>query len=76
MTVLANTAEHLVEFEDGILTIARRTDGHAIGLQGKNIAKNFLDCLKTHSPERVIQTFIRLNGHQEWQPLYKPHKMQ
>lgn len=60
MTVLASTADHLVEFEAGILTITRRSDGHAVSLTGKGIAGHFRDCLKTHTPERVVETWIRL----------------
>lgn len=60
MTILAKTADHLAEFECGILTIARYSDGHAIALKGRGIAGQFRDCLKTATPEKVISTFIRI----------------
>ena len=75
MTILAKTDEHLVEFECGVLTIARYSDGHCLGLRGKGIAGQFRECLKTHSPKRVVATFIRMCHGQEWQPLYKPARM-
>lgn len=75
MTVLAQTESHLVEFEFGVLTIARYSDGHCLMLKGRGIAGHFRDCLKTHSPQRVTETFIRMCRGQEWQPLYKPHRM-
>ena len=75
MTILADTPEHLVEFESGLLTIARRTDGHCVALNGRGIAGQFRDCLRTHSPERVVQTFLRIARGQEWQPLYNPARM-
>jgi len=70
MTILASTRDHLVEYEAGMLTIARRTDGNCIALQGRGIAGQFRACLKTHSAERTIQTFISLGA--TWRPLYKP----
>lgn len=75
MTILAKTADHLVEFENGVLTIARYSDGHCVGLTGRGIAGQFRDCLKTHAPERVVETFLRIVRNQMWQPLYKPHMM-
>ena len=71
MTVLASTTEHLVEYEAGFLSIARRSDGHCKALKGKGIAGQFRACLKTHSPERVTECFLRMARNQEWQPLYK-----
>lgn len=78
MTILASTADHLVEFEAGILTIARRTDGYCLAMKGKRIAGDFRDCLKTHAPERVIQTYMRLaqQAKIDWTPLYKPKAIQ
>lgn len=75
MTVLAETADYLVEYEANILTIARYSDGHCKGLRGKGIAGQFRACLKTHPPERVIQTFLTIARKADWQPLYKPHRM-
>lgn len=75
MTVLANTQDYYVEFEAGFLSITRRTDGHCLGMKGKGIAGQFRACLKTHSPERVVQTFIRMARNVQWEPLYKPHRI-
>ncbi|WP_419902091.1 hypothetical protein [Kiloniella sp.] len=76
MTILAETQDYLVEYETGLLTIARYSDGHCIGFKGRRVAGEFRDCLKTHSPERVVETFIKAAGpNPKWGPLYKPHKM-
>lgn len=76
MTILTITQDHLVEFEAGILTIARYSDGHCVALKGKGIAGQFRACLKTHEPVRVVQTFLRIaERKQAWQPLYKPERM-
>jgi hypothetical protein len=75
MTVLASTPEHLVEYEAGILTIARRSDGHCLALRGHGIAAHFRDCLTTHEPARVVAVFIKLCRGQHWRPLYKPRCM-
>lgn len=73
MTVLADTPEHLVEFEGGLLWIVRRSDGRFLTLAGKGIAGHFRDCLRTHAPARVVQTWLRIAGRrQDWKgPLYK-----
>ena len=60
MTILAITPEYLAEYEAGILTIARYSDGKAVSLAGKGIAGEFRACLKTHAPQRVCETFIRI----------------
>lgn len=60
MTILACTTTHIAEFEDGLLTIARYSDGQALGLTGKGIAGQFRACLKTHSAERTIDCYIRM----------------
>ncbi|HLP66751.1 MAG TPA: hypothetical protein VK181_04455 [Rhizobium sp.] len=75
MTILAITSAHLVEFEAGILTIARYSDGACVTLQGKGIASQFRDCVHTHGEERATATFLRIAGSQPWMPLYKPHRM-
>ena len=75
MTILAVTSEFLVEYEARILTIARYTDGHCVALAGLGIKGQFKDCLKTHPPEKVVATFLRIAGKQSWQPLYKPGRM-
>ena len=71
MTVLANTTDHLVEYEYGMLSIARKIDGKAMCFKGKRVCGNFRDCLKTHSAERTIQTWLLIISGNEWQPLYK-----
>jgi len=75
MTILAITADHLVEFEAGFLTIARYSDGYCKGAKAKGIAGQFRDCLKTHTPERTVECFLRMMRKFEWEPLYKPHCM-
>lgn len=75
MTILASTPDYLVEFEAGMLTIARRVDGHCVAMRGRGIAGDFRDCLKTHSPERVIQTYLRICPRPVWSPLYVPDRM-
>ena len=74
MTVLASTADHLVEFEAGMLIIHRRSDERHMALTGKGIAGQFRDCLKTHTPEKVISTFTRIAGpNPTWhEPMFKP----
>jgi len=76
MTILASTDEHLAEFEGGVLTIARRTDGHAVSLRGRGLSQHFRDCLTTHAPQRVVATFLRIAGpNANWRPLYRPSAM-
>lgn len=75
MSILAITPAHLVEFEVGILTIARFSDGACITLKGKGIAGEFRDCIRTHGEERATATFLGIAGSQPWVPLYKPHRM-
>jgi len=80
MTLLAETSEYLVEYEryaGGMITIARYSDGHALAFTGKRVSGEFRDCLRTHSPETVIQTYIRMaKGMKiEWSPFYSPSKM-
>lgn len=74
MTILASTPAHLVEFENGFMSIHRRSDERHLALKGKRIAGDFRDCLKTHPAERVIATFIRMAGPAvTWHaPIYKP----
>jgi hypothetical protein len=62
----------LAEFEAGILTISRYSDGHCKGMRGRGIAGEFRACLKTHSPKRVIEVYLMMARKQPWQPLYKP----
>lgn len=60
MTILASTDEHVVEHESGVFSIMRRADNMALHMEGRRIVGDFRDCLKTHSPERVIATYIRM----------------
>lgn len=77
MTILASTDDHLAEFEAGVLTIARYSDGHCKTMKARGIAGEFRRCLKTHTPERVIATYLRLADQAgcKWEPLYKPDYM-
>ena len=75
-TVLAATPEYLAEYQRAgrLLTIARRSDGHAVALTGPSVAGDFRDCLRTHTPERVCETFAAIAG-ADWHPLYKAHAL-
>ena len=83
MTILASTENHLVEFEAGLFTIARRTDGHCLAIhkgQVPGVAGNF-NSAKRKSRDGVdgaIKRFLRISVAlgAEWEPLYKPEKMQ
>lgn len=75
MTVLARTADHLVEFEAGMLTIARREDGHCLAVRQKGIAGDFRADLATYGTERVVQFWLRMLSSHEWKPLYKASAM-
>lgn len=76
-TLLASTADHVAEYEGGTLTIIRRADGLGFAMTGKGIAGQFRDCLRTHAPEKVIETFIRMAGPGvQWVgPFYKAGRM-
>ncbi len=74
MTVLANTKHYLVEYDQSpvaLLSIVHVESGKAVSLTGKRVAGEFRDCLKTHTADRVIETFIKLGGN-DWRPMYKP----
>lgn len=60
MTILASTPAYVVEHESGVFSIMRRADNMGLHMTGKRIVGDFRDCLRTHAPERVIQTYIRL----------------
>lgn len=79
MTLLARTATHLAEYTThggGLLTIARE-DGKCVGFRGKGIAGDFRACLKTHKPQEVVDTYLRIASSLkcEWGPLYKASAM-
>lgn len=73
MTILANTKAFLAEFENGVLTITRRSNGLHIAFQGERVAGEFRDCLKTHDADTVCETYGRIWGFgRGWLPcLYK-----
>lgn len=77
MTVLAKTSEYLVEFESGMLSIARFSDGNAIGLRSKGLSGEFRSCVKTHGAERAIATYLRIaeSIKAQWRPCYKPEPL-
>lgn len=75
MTILARTADHLVEFESGMLTIARREDGHCLAVSQRGVAQDFRADLKQYGAERVVQFWLRMLSHLEWKPLYKVDAM-
>jgi len=76
MTVLAKTADYLAEFESGMLSIARRSDGHCVAMRAPRLSADFRACIKAHGADRTIATYIkigeRLGG---WKPLYKASAM-
>lgn len=61
---------YLVEFEDGRLTIIRRSDGNAIMFERGAIA-HFRQCVKESGLDKTIACYIRL-GRKNWKPMYKP----
>ncbi len=76
MTVLAETENYLVEYDQcgsfRMLTITDKWNGFAKSLFGPRIAGDFRDCLKTHSPEKAIETWLRIANDQSWEKVYKP----
>lgn len=77
MTILANTPDHLVEYDAGMLIIHRRSDEKYMALRGRGIAGQFRDCIKTHGAERTIATYTRIAGpNPTWhEPMYKKGRM-
>lgn len=75
MTILARTAEHLAEFEDGYLTISRYSDGHCKAWKQSGIAGMFRADLKRSGAERTVDVYLRLMRRAPWEPLYKPDRM-
>lgn len=85
MTILASTADHLVEVEARVFSIARRTDGNALSCKNKSenngvvlsIGAWFKISLVDVSAEKLIATYIRmLEGRGiKWEPLYNPAEM-
>jgi hypothetical protein len=76
MTVLAQTEDYLVEFEDGLLTIARYSDGHCKATDYRGCAGDFRRDLNVAGPEKALRTWV--NGIMyrcQWRPLYKPTRM-
>lgn len=71
---LARTTTHVVEWEDNSLSIIR-ADGQAVVFRGHRGRKDFTSCLETHTPQQVIDTFIRCGGLDPWVPLYKRSAM-
>lgn len=76
MTTLAETPYYLVEYDQWaghrLLGITDKFTGLCKTMTSDRIAGEFRDCLRTHSPERVIQTYLRLAANLPWEPTYKP----
>lgn len=75
MTVLAATRHYLAEYESGQLTISRAVDGRCVAFEGRGVAGQFRECLKTHGPERTVAKWVLWAEQRKtpWQPpLYKP----
>lgn len=66
MTILARTDDYCAEYESGLLTIVRRTDGAFKAFSGRRVAGEFRDCLKTHTPERVFEVWIKMFPQDGW----------
>ena len=75
MTILARTADYLVEFECGYLTIVRYSDGHCKAWKRSGIAGEFRDALKYRPASQVIGVYLKMMRNAEWEPLYKPHRI-
>ena len=75
MTILARTADYLVEFEAGYLSISRYSDGHCKAWKRAGLAGDFRACLETSTRERAVEVYLRLMRKAPWEPLYKPHRM-
>jgi hypothetical protein len=76
MTVLACNETYLAEFEAGMLTIARRQDGHCVAMRGKGVAGHFRDSVKGSGVDAAMGTFVRMGERLGgWRPLYKADAM-
>ena len=83
MTILAKTENHLVEYEAGILTIARRSDGHCLDVRKGDggIAApsgDFRHMCKRVGKDAATRRFmnIALAIGCKWEPLYKARAME
>jgi hypothetical protein len=76
MSVLAETHDYLVEYDQWaghrLLVITDKWNGFSKTMTGPRIAGDFKDCLTTHSPSRVIETWLKIMRNQPWQQTYKP----
>jgi len=77
MAVLAMTDDHFVEFDCGIFTISRYTDGHCLAIKAKGVAGDFRHAVKKKGVDHAIVLFtsIAIATGADWEPLYKPHRM-
>jgi hypothetical protein len=80
MTVLASNDDYLVEYECGLLTIARRTDGHCKSISQRDvrgISGLFKERVRRDGVDKAIASFLRVSTalQYDWSPLYKPHRM-
>jgi len=77
MTVLAITDDYFVEFDCGIFTVSRYTDGHCLMIRAKGVAGDFRDAMKKKGADHAITLFknIAIATGAQWEPLYKPDMM-
>lgn len=73
MTIVLSTPDYVVEHEPRhrLLTIARRADGQCLAFQGRRVAGQFRDCVRTHGSDYTLGRWIAW-GRDAWTPLYKP----
>lgn len=72
MAVLINTPKWHVEFGESLLWVTSRVTGLTLAVQGQGLSGQVRACLKTHSPDRVAETFSRIYGpNANWVKLYK-----
>lgn len=69
---LIDSPRWLVEHESGLLWLTDRSTGLTAALKGP-LVREVRDCLRTHPPDRVAETYKRLADYAgcPWQPIYK-----
>jgi len=82
MTVLAVTTDHLVEYEAGSLTIARRIDGNCLSIRKgdggiTSPAGDFRHMCKRVGTYKATDRFLNIATAigAKWEPLYKASAM-
>jgi hypothetical protein len=81
--IIARNAEFLVEFEDGLFSIARYADGKAKAHGGPGhvkeaheLRREFIAAVASHGPDRAIRSLVYGRMYRlKWLPMYKPAVM-